>query len=73
MTLAVADTGPGISDDDLQRSYRFSPRLGALSEGMGLGLSIARKTAEMLGHEFNLTTGLNSGTCVRLYVPLAEH
>ena len=72
-TLAVADTGPGISDEDLQRSYRFSPRLGALSEGMGLGLSIARKTAEMLGHEFNVTTGLNSGTCVRLYVPLAEH
>jgi len=73
VTLAVADTGPGISDDDLQRSYRFSPRLGAISEGMGLGLSIARKTAEMLGHEFNVTTALNSGTCVRLYVPIAEH
>ena len=73
VTLAVVDTGPGISDDDLQRSYRFSARLGALSDGIGLGLAIARKTAEMLGHEFNVTTGFHSGTCVRLYVPLAEH
>jgi K+-sensing histidine kinase KdpD len=71
VALAVTDTGPGISDDELQRSYRFSPRLGGLREGMGL--CIARKTAEILGHEFNVTTGLNSGTCVRLYVPLAEH
>jgi two-component system, sensor histidine kinase len=73
LALAVADTGPGISDDELQRSYRFSPRLGGLREGMGMGLCIARKTAEMLGHELNVTTRLNGGTCVRLYVPLAEH
>jgi signal transduction histidine kinase len=71
--LAVSDTGPGISEDDLHRSLSFSPRVGGLNEGMRLGLSIARKTAEMLGHEFNITTGLNSGTCVRLSVPLAEH
>jgi signal transduction histidine kinase len=70
--LAVSDTGPGISNDDLHRSFSFSPRLGGLNEGMRLGLSIARKTAEMLGHEFNIMTALNSGTCVRLCVPLAE-
>jgi two-component system, sensor histidine kinase len=71
--LAVSDTGPGISNDDLHRSFSFSPRVGGLNEGMRLGLSIARKTAEMLGHEFNITTTLNSGTCIRLFVPLAEH
>jgi signal transduction histidine kinase len=73
VSLAVSDTGPGISDDDLHRSFSFSPRFGGLNEGMGLGLFIARKTAEMLGHEFNITTALDSGTCVRLSVPLAEH
>jgi signal transduction histidine kinase len=73
LMLAVSDTGPGISEDDLHRSFSFSPRVGGLNEGMRLGLSIARKTAEMLGHEFNITTGLNGGTCVRLSVPLAEH
>jgi signal transduction histidine kinase len=71
--LAVSDTGPGISDDDLHRSFSFSPRLAGIDQGMRLGLSIARKTAEMLGHEFNVATGLNSGTCVRLNVPLAGH
>ena len=73
VSLAVSDTGPGISDDDLHRSFSFSPRLGGLNEGMGLGLFIARKTAEVLGHELNITTALNGGTCVRLSVPLAEH
>jgi signal transduction histidine kinase len=73
VVLSVSDTGPGISDDDLHRSFSFSPRSGGLNEGMRLGLSIARKTAEVLGHAFNITTALNSGTCIRLHVPLAEH
>ena len=68
--LTVSDTGPGISDEDIRRSYNFSSRYGLLNEGMGLGLSIARKTAEVLGHEFDISTGLNFGTCVRLHVPL---
>ena len=72
LTLAVSDTGPGISDENLRRSFRFSSRVGGLNEGMGLGLSIARKTAEILGHEFEVSTGINGGTCVRLYVPLAH-
>jgi len=73
LILAVTDTGPGISDENLRRSFSLSSRVGRLNEGMGLGLSIARKTAEMLGHEFEVSTGMNGGTCVRLYVPLAAH
>jgi signal transduction histidine kinase len=72
LVLSVTDTGPGISDEDIRRSFSFSSRLRGLNEGMGLGLSIARKTAEMLGHEFAVSTGKNGGTCVRLYVPLAK-
>ncbi len=71
LVLAVSDTGPGISDENLRRSFCLSPRLGGLSEGMGLGLSIARRTAEILGHEFEVSTSMNGGTCVRLYIPLA--
>ena len=71
LNLAVSDTGPGISDENLRRSFSLSSRMGGLNEGMGLGLSIARKTAEILGHEFEVSTGMNGGTCVRLYVPLA--
>jgi signal transduction histidine kinase len=72
LILSVTDTGPGISDEDIRRSFSFSSRLRGFDEGMGLGLSIARKTAEMLGHEFAMSTGRNGGTCVRLRVPLAK-
>jgi signal transduction histidine kinase len=73
LILAVSDTGPGISEENLRRSFSLSSRVGGLNEGMGLGLSIARKTAEVLGHELEISTGLNGGTCVRLYVPLVAH
>lgn len=70
--LTVSDTGPGISDCDLRRSFSFSARLGRLNEGMGLGLSIARMSAQLLGHEFEVSTAENGGTCVRLSLPLAK-
>jgi signal transduction histidine kinase len=72
LVLVVADTGPGISEDDLRRSFSFSSRSGGAKEGMGLGLSIARKTAEILGHELDVSTAQNSGTCARLYVPVSS-
>jgi two-component system, sensor histidine kinase len=70
--LSVSDTGPGISQEDLRRSFSFSSRLGGLGKGMGLGLSIARKSAEVLGHEFEVSTAPSCGTCIRLHVPLAN-
>ena len=72
LVLTVSDTGPGISAEDLQRSHSFNARCGGLEQGMGLGLCIARKTAEFLGHRFDVSTGAHLGTCIRLYVPLAE-
>jgi signal transduction histidine kinase len=72
LVLTVSDTGPGISAEDLQRSHSFNARCGGLDQGMGLGLCIARKTAELLGLRFDVSTGAHLGTCIRLYVPLAE-
>jgi len=69
--LAVADTGPGISDAEFHLSYGGSPRCRDLSAGLGQGLSIARRTAEVLGHNLAVVTAPEKGTCVRLYVPLA--
>jgi signal transduction histidine kinase len=70
LVLAVSDTGPGIPDEALRRSLSFSSRLRGFHEGLGLGLSIARKTAEMLGHDLAVSTGPSGGTCVRVYVPI---
>jgi signal transduction histidine kinase len=71
LILAVIDTGPGIPEDDLLRSLRFASRSGADKQGMGLGLCIARKSAQLLGHYFDVETAPNAGTCVRLHLPLA--
>lgn len=70
--LSVSDTGPGISQEDLRRSSSFCSRPGGLNAGMGLGLSIARKSAAALGHEFEVSSSPGGGTCIRLCVPLAE-
>ena len=72
LILAVTDTGPGISADELRRSFSFSSRSDASKGGLGLGLSIARSTAEILGHELRIATAAHSGTCVRLEVPLVN-
>ena len=72
LVLTVSDTGPGIPAETLHRSHTFNARCGGLDEGMGLGLSVARKTAELLGHRFDVTTGAHFGTCIQIYVPLAE-
>ena len=69
--LVVTDTGPGIPEEVLQHSYRFTPRALGSNLGLGIGLSIARKTAEVLGHDLDITSTANVGTCVRLSLPLA--
>jgi signal transduction histidine kinase len=71
LLLVVTDTGPGISDEVLRRSYGFKPRALGSNLGMGIGLSIARKTAEVLGHNFDIASTPKVGTCVRLRLPLA--
>jgi signal transduction histidine kinase len=72
LVVSVCDTGPGIADEDLLRSYHLSSRTHRRDEGMGLGLSIARKTAEILGHRFEVSTASDRGTSIRLFIPLAD-
>ena len=73
LLLFVTDTGPGISDEVLRQSNSFTPRALGSNLGWGIGLSIARKTAEVLGHDFDITSTANVGTCVRLSLPLASN
>ncbi|MBW7849369.1 MAG: hybrid sensor histidine kinase/response regulator [Rhodospirillales bacterium] len=60
VSVEVHDTGPGIAAEDQQRIFdefvRLQPAGRAKSEGLGLGLSIVRRLAALLG----LTVGLRS-------------
>jgi signal transduction histidine kinase len=61
ISVAVADTGPGVRREDRERIFRpFYTGQG--SQGTGLGLAIARELAHALGGDLRLdsTNGLGS-------------
>ncbi|MEV8316190.1 HAMP domain-containing sensor histidine kinase [Streptomyces sp. NPDC059900] len=65
--LTVADEGPG-----LPATYADAPARGTSGGGStGLGLDIARRTAESAGGTFEMASDANSGTRVTLTFPLA--
>jgi signal transduction histidine kinase len=74
--LQVWDTGPGIADDLLPQIFtpyrRFDDRQTRPDEGQGLGLALARKQAELLGHELAVRSRVGQGTVFTLRVPRAS-
>ncbi len=64
--IEVHDSGPGLSPQ--ARSTLFEPTISFKRGGMGLGLSIARKSAVLSGGEIELVNGElgGAGFCVRL-------
>ncbi|KAI2680652.1 hypothetical protein DTO027I6_3834 [Penicillium roqueforti] len=69
--LRVTDTGQGISQDFLRNSA-FSPfaQEDALSEGVGLGLSVVRKLVTFLGGHLKVKSETGVGTQVDVYIPV---
>ena len=55
VVVEVHDSGPGLSDE--ARRTLFEPTITFKKHGMGLGLSIARKNALLLGGDITLVTG----------------
>jgi two-component system sensor histidine kinase TctE len=68
--LRVVDNGPGMSAQDLSfwgERWALGEAGQRLGEGVGLGLSIVRRYAELLGAEFSLTPGMDGrGVCASL-------
>jgi signal transduction histidine kinase/CheY-like chemotaxis protein len=72
--LSVQDSGPGIPQDKIDDVFRDYVRLNPMkaAEGLGIGLSIVRRAAELLGHELTLESEPGQGTCVSLTLPLSR-
>jgi signal transduction histidine kinase len=71
-TLAVEDTGCGISEADLKRLATPFVQVGAQKAkagGTGLGLSICRKLAKAMGGELRIASVLGKGTTFAIVVP----
>jgi PAS domain S-box-containing protein len=67
-TIEVRDSGPGIPPDIRERV--FEPFFTTKARGGGLGLPIARRTAELHGGSLSLECPANGGTVVTLLLPI---
>ena len=72
----VTDTGPGIQPDDLERIFAPFER-GALGvsqpqTGTGLGLTISRLLAGVMGGDIKVTSTVGTGSTFRVKILLSE-
>jgi two-component system nitrogen regulation sensor histidine kinase NtrY len=67
IAIEVHDSGPGLSD--LARKSLFQPTISFKKRGMGLGLSIARKSALLSGGDILLIAGELGGAGFRVLLP----
>ena len=67
VAIEVHDSGPGLSD--LARKSLFQPTISFKKRGMGLGLSIARKSALLSGGDILLIAGELGGAGFRVLAP----
>lgn len=65
--VEVHDSGPGLSD--MARESLFQPTISFKKRGMGLGLSIARKSALLSGGDILLIAGELGGAGFRVLLP----
>ncbi len=71
IALSVADTGPGLTENQLSRMFTPFDRLGAEHtevSGTGIGLVVARQLAEALGGELSVKSAPDQGTCFTLHM-----
>lgn len=77
VSIHVIDTGIGIANDKLNDVFIPFLQLGNperdREKGLGLGLSIVQRTADLLGHDINLISIQNKGTSVSIDVPLSNN
>ncbi|WP_309645573.1 ATP-binding protein, partial [Phenylobacterium sp.] len=72
LAIEIADTGPGLSLDELERAFEPFNRIertSAGTSGAGLGLSLSRQLARLMGGELSGHSAVGVGSCFRLELP----
>jgi PAS domain S-box-containing protein len=71
LLVQVRDTGIGIPADKLDLVFSEFQRVATGDyEGLGLGLAIVRRTAEVLGHRLRVQSSLGEGSMFGIDLPL---
>lgn len=68
--VEVEDTGPGISDEDLEGVFDVfqQTEAGRLAGGTGLGLTISRRLVELMGGQLTVESQLGKGSCFQFFI-----
>jgi len=72
MRLEVADTGPGLTPEEIElafQPFKRVARTGAGVSGAGLGLSLSRRLAQLMDGEVSAESALGVGSCFRFDLP----
>ena len=72
VAVEVADTGPGLSTEEMEQAFepfRRVERTGAGVNGAGLGLSLSRQLARLMGGALEARSAVGVGSCFTLTLP----
>jgi signal transduction histidine kinase len=72
IVVAIADTGPGLSPEELAVAFQPFQRVGRTSSGApgaGLGLPLAAQLARLMGGELRAESAVGVGSCFTLELP----
>ena len=74
LTIKVQDSGTGMSEEQMKRIFAPFNRLenADTQEGFGLGLSIAKALAELLGGRIDVESHVGFGSLFTVTLPLVE-
>jgi len=74
LVVEVADTGIGMSDEQIERLFEeFTPADNSMTRkygGTGLGLAISRRLCELLGGDIAVASRLDEGTTFTVRLPI---
>ena len=75
LRIEVWDTGIGIAENQIDRIFQDFYQVGNAArdrrEGLGMGLSIAKRLVHMLGGSIDVTSRIGQGSCFAVTLPLA--
>jgi signal transduction histidine kinase len=66
--ISIEDRGPGMTDESVKRL--FEPNFSTKTSGMGLGLTIVKKTIDELGGTITFSSAIGKGTTATIFLPL---
>ena len=72
LTIKLADSGPGIPEEHLDKIFEPFFTTKDVGEGTGLGLSVSHSLARQLGGELSVENIPFSGACFTLTIPLDD-